>query len=198
MNTQTNPPDSTPGTAQTNNADVLIVGAGPTGLTAATLLARYGVNFRIIDKNAAAAEKSRALGVQARTLELWDKLGLAEGAVERGQALEALNLITKGTVDKGGKPFMALGRDGKDISPYPYLLIHEQNKTEKMLLADLDDHTGPKGAYGVERSTEIVSLMSAEDKVTVVLRHEDGQQETVAAKWLIAADGASSFVIAVP
>ncbi len=182
------------GTGTLTETDVLIVGAGPTGLTAATLLARYGVKFRIIDKNAAAAEKSRALGVQARTLELWDKLGLAEGAVARGQALQALNLITKGTVDEGGRPFIALGRDGKDISPYPYLLIHEQNKTEKMLLADLAAQIGPKGAYGVERGTEIVGLVPAEDKVTVVLRHEDEQRETVEAKWLIAADGASSFV----
>ena len=182
------------GTGTLTETDVLIVGAGPTGLSAATLLARYGVKFRIIDKNAAAAEKSRALGVQARTLELWDKLGLAEGAVARGQALQALNLITKGTIDEGGRPFMALGRDGKDISPYPYLLIHEQNKTEKMLLADLAAQIGPKGAYGVERGTEIVSLVPAEDKVTVVLRHEDEQRETVEAKWLIAADGASSFV----
>ncbi len=197
MNIQTNP-TTTPASPQVNSTvntvDVLIVGAGPTGLTAATLLARYGVDFRIIDKNAAAAEKSKALGVQARTLELWDKLGLAEGAVERGQALEALNLITKGTINKGGKPFMALGRDGRDVSPYPYLLIHEQYKTEKMLLDDLADQTGPRGAYGVERSTEIVRLTPAEEKVTVGLRHDDGQQETVEVKWLIAADGASSFV----
>ncbi len=190
MNAQTNTPSDLPASA----TDVLIVGAGPTGLTAATLLARYGVDFRIIDKNAAAAKKSKALGVQARTLELWDKLGLADGALARGQALDALNLITKGTIDKGGTPFMALGRDGRGVSPFPYLLIHEQNKTEKMLLDDLNDHTGPKGAYGVERSTEVVSLTPAESRVTVVLRHEDAQQETVKAKWLIAADGASSFV----
>jgi len=61
-----------------DTTDVLIVGAGPTGLTAATLLARHGVGFRMVDKNAAPAERSKALGVQARTLELWDKLGLAK------------------------------------------------------------------------------------------------------------------------
>ncbi len=174
--------------------DVLITGAGPTGLTAATLLARYGVNFRIVDKNAEAAEKSRALGVQARTLELWDKLGLAEGAVERGQPLEALNLLTKSTLSKGGKPFIALGRDGKDVSPYPYLLIHEQSKTERMLLDDLGEQTGPKGAYGVERNTEIVGFKPNPESVTVTLRHEDRTEEMVEARYLIAADGASSFV----
>ncbi len=179
---------------QVSGTDVLIIGAGPTGLTAATLLARYGVDFRIVDKNAHPAQKSKALGVQARTLELWDKLGMAEGAVARGQALKALNLITKGTLEKGGEPFMALGRDGKEVSPYPYLLIHEQNKTEKMLLDDLEQHTGPSGAYGVERSTAVVSLGQTFEGVTVTLCHEGGVQEVVRAKWLIAADGASSFV----
>lgn len=177
-----------------NKVDVLIAGAGPTGLTAATILARYGVNFRIIDKNAEAAKKSKALGVQARTLELWDKLGLAEGAVERGQPLKALNLITRETLGAGGKPFMALGRDGKDVSPYPYVLIHEQNKTERMLLDDLAGQTGPKGAYGVERNTEIVGLEQTSDNVSVTLRHEDGAEEVLRARYLIAADGASSFV----
>ncbi len=177
-----------------NKVDVLIAGAGPTGLTAATILARYGVNFRIIDKNAEAAKKSKALGVQARTLELWDKLGLAEGAVERGQPLKALNLITRETLGAGGKPFMALGRDGKDVSPYPYVLIHEQNKTERMLLDDLAGQTGPKGAYGVERNTEIVGLEQTSGNVSVTLRHEDGAEEVLQARYLIAADGASSFV----
>lgn len=174
--------------------DVLVTGAGPTGLTAATLLARYGVDFRIIDKNAEAAERSKALGVQARTLELWDKLGLAEGAVGRGQPLKALNLITKNTVSRGGKPFMALGRDGKEVSPYPYLLIHEQNKTERMLLNDLAEQSGPKGAYGVERNTEVVSVEQSAHDVTVTLRHEDGAEEVIHVRYLIAADGASSFV----
>ena len=177
-----------------SKVDVLITGAGPTGLTAATLLARYGVNFRIIDKNAGAAEKSRALGVQARTLELWDKLGLAEGALRRGKPLRDLKLITKTTVAKGGKPFVNLGRDGAGVSPYPLLLIHEQNKTEQMLLDDLAGQTGPKGAYGVERSTEIVGLEPNPSSVTVTLRHGDGAEEVVEARYLIAADGASSFV----
>ena len=176
-----------------NRIDVLIVGAGPTGLTAATLLARYNVDVRIIDKNAAPAEQSKALGVQARTLELWDKLGLAAGAVRDGQPLESLHLITKRTVARGGKPFMLLGRYGRDVSPYPFLLIHEQNKTERMLLADLHRHVGPNGAYRVERCTEIVELTQHADTVQVRLRHED-QEEVVQARWLIAADGASSFV----
>ena len=177
-----------------NTVNVLITGAGPTGLTAATLLARYGVDFRIVDKAAAPARTSKALGVQARTLELWDKLGLAEGAVARGQPLKALNLITKGTLPRGGKPFMALEQGGKDVSPYPYLLIHEQNKTERMLLDDLAEQSGPKGAYGVERNTEIVELEQHPHHVTVTLNHDDGSQEVVQARYLIAADGASSFV----
>ena len=178
----------------TDKVDVLITGAGPTGLTAATLLARYGVDFRIIDRNATAAERSKALGVQARTLELWDKLGLAEGAVERGQPVKALNLITKSTLPLGGKPLMALERGGKDVSPYPYVLVYEQNKTERMLLNDLAEQSVPKGAYGVERNTEVVRVEQSAHDVTVTLRHEDGAEEVVRAHYLIAADGASSFV----
>ena len=177
-----------------STTDVLIVGAGPTGLTAATLLARYGVDFRIVDKNAAAVKKSQALVVQARTLELWDKLGLAAGAVRRGQPLADVKFINKNTVALGGKPFMALERDGKEVSPYPYLLVYEQYKTEKMLLTDLAEHTGPNAAYGVERNTEIRGLEPLPNGVTVTLRHEDGSDELVFARYLIAADGASSFI----
>lgn len=177
-----------------NTTDVLIVGAGPTGLTAATLLAYYGVDLRIIDKNATLSQKSKALGVQARTLELWDKLGLAEGAVANGQPLTALNLITKGTLLQGGKPFMALGRDGARVSPYPFLLIYEQNKTERMLLDTFERQTGPRGNYHVERSTEVVRFEQKDNGVTVTLRYGDGSEEIVHTRWLIAADGASSFI----
>ena len=67
--------------------DVLIVGAGPTGLTMANLLARYGVVFRIIDKKSGPIDESRAIVVHTRTLELWDKLGLAGEAIDEGQKL---------------------------------------------------------------------------------------------------------------
>lgn len=182
-----------------NRIDVLIVGAGPTGLTAAGILARYGIHFRIIDKSAGPAIESRAIGVQARTLELWDKLGLADSAIRDGQPLTALNLLTRPRVTNhhrqhDGKPFLVLGRDGDMLTPYPYLLIYEQYKTEEMLIADLGQQTVAGRSYSIERNTEIVALQQTDDIVQVTVRDGHGNTERISTQWLIAADGASSFV----
>src|ERR1700726_722991 len=77
-------------------ADVLIVGAGPTGLVLALWLTRLGVRVRIVDKTAEAGTTSRALAVQARTLELYRQIGLADAVIERGRKLAAANLWTAG------------------------------------------------------------------------------------------------------
>lgn len=175
--------------------DILIVGAGPTGLTVATLLARHGVNFRIIDKSTAPTDQSRALGVQARTLELWDKVGLADAAIAEGMPLNALHLLTKRTVAQqgSGKPFLVLGDAGQAFTPYPFLLILEQNKIERMLLADLTAQLAST-TEAVERNTEIIALTQDANAVHITLRHGDGREEMLATRWLIAADGAHSFV----
>src|SRR5687768_16010450 len=76
--------------------DVLIVGAGPTGLTLANLLAQYGVRFLLAEKNAAPSEQSRAAIVHIRTLELWDKLGLTDRAIANGVKVYGVNLLING------------------------------------------------------------------------------------------------------
>ena len=173
-----------------NHTDVLIVGAGPTGLTAATILARYGVDVRIIDTKAGPVKESRALGVQARTLELWDKLGLAAQAVRDGQQVNAVNLLTKRTLKHtNAQPFLMLDRGGSNVTPYPFMLVYEQNKTERMLLNDLHAH-----GTTVMWNTELVSLVQRTDSVDVTLRTADGQEETVRACYVIGADGVHSFV----
>src|SRR3954470_3336624 len=78
------------------NTEVLIAGAGPTGLVLALWLTRLGVKVRIIDKTAEAGMTSRALAVQARTLEFYSQLGLAESVVERGRHVLAANLWVAG------------------------------------------------------------------------------------------------------
>ena len=177
------------------HVSILIIGAGPTGLTAATLLARYGVSFRIIDQKSGPTDQSRALGVQARTLELWDKLGMADKAIDAGQRLRAMYLLTKRSVARGaGKPFLTLSRDGNNLTPYPFLLVYEQNKTEHMLLDDLNRHNVKDRAGCVEWNTAIVALTQDTAAVTVTLQHANGEQEVVQADWLVAADGAHSFV----
>ena len=76
--------------------DVLIVGAGPTGLTLACLLARYGVKFRIIDKKKSTTTRSKALGIQARTLELFEQLDLTEKILAIGHPATGLDLVARG------------------------------------------------------------------------------------------------------
>jgi len=97
------------------NPEVLIVGAGPTGLVLALWLARLGVPVRIVDKTPEPGTSSRAVGVQARTLEFYRQLGLADAVVERGRQAPALNLWVNG---KNTSRF-CFGDLGADISPFP-------------------------------------------------------------------------------
>ena len=166
--------------------DVLIVGAGPTGLTAANILSRHGVEFRIVDKNAGPVEETRALVVQAKTLELFDKLGLADRAVEEGQRIGAAELLKKGE-HIGKLTFFEDDRD--DLSPYPFALIYEQYKTERLLAEGLEEVGGH-----IEWSTELVNLSQTPDGATAIVSRPDGSEETIEAGWVVGADGASSPV----
>src|SRR5882724_1911117 len=101
--------------------DVLIIGAGPTGLVLALWLRRLGVRVRIIDKTSEPGTTSRALAVQARTLELYSQIGLAESVVERGRKMEAVNLWARGKQVARA----AFAGMGEGISPFPLALIFE-------------------------------------------------------------------------
>src|ERR1700735_3110570 len=127
--------------------EVLIVGAGPTGLVLALWLTRLGVRVRIIDKTAEAGTTSRALAVQARTLELYRQMGLADEVIERGHKIVAVNLWARGEhaahVDFAGI--------GGGVSPFPYILIFPQDQHERLLLEHLR-----RAGVEVERRTGLV------------------------------------------
>src|SRR5579862_7234869 len=106
--------------------DVLVVGAGPTGLALAAELARHGASFRIIDAAAAPTQQSRAIGIQARTLELLQIMGLADAFTRDGLAVHAVNLYS------GAKSIMRLAFDGLE-SAFPYVLTLAQSETERIL-----------------------------------------------------------------
>src|SRR5580700_262192 len=117
-------------TAATRDTEVLIVGAGPTGLVLALWLTRLGVRVRIFDKTAEPGTTSRAVAVQARTLELYRQIGLADAVVERGRRVAAANFWVAG---KKAAHF-ALGDMGAGLSPFPYALVFPQDEHEQLLI----------------------------------------------------------------
>jgi 2-polyprenyl-6-methoxyphenol hydroxylase-like FAD-dependent oxidoreductase len=110
-------------TASSSEPDVLVVGAGPTGLVLALWLTKRGARVRIVDKTAEPGTTSRALAVQARTLELYRQVGLADVVVDAGRKAVAVNLWVAGR-QVGRAPF---GNMGQGLSPYPYVLISAES-----------------------------------------------------------------------
>jgi 2-polyprenyl-6-methoxyphenol hydroxylase-like FAD-dependent oxidoreductase len=166
------------------NPQVLIAGAGPTGLMLALWLTRSGVKVRIVDKLPEASTTSRALVVHARTLEYYHQLGFAEEAIGRGIKFAAVNLWAKGR--KAGR--IALGDIGGDLSPYPFILVMSQDQTERLLTEQLT-----QAGVRIERSTELVSFEDTGQGVKAVLRGPGGEERCESA-WIAGCDGARSVV----
>lgn len=164
---------------------VLIVGAGPTGLLLACQLALRGVSFSIIDKNADHTTQSRALVVQARSLEIFEQMGIAQEALDRGERAKAVRLIVEGK-QTFRLPIAAIG---EGLTAYPYLLMLEQSNTEAILTSLLE-----RLGHSVERTSELVALADMGGAITATVRRGDGSEEVIQASWLIGADGAHSVV----
>ncbi|MFN8255996.1 MAG: FAD-dependent monooxygenase [Bacteroidales bacterium] len=169
----------------TKNTEVLIIGAGPTGLMMACQLAIHGVAFRIVDKNESSSKASGALIVQARTLEIFAQMGISAEAVKEGIIADNLNIRFNGKKVAG----VSLKNIGADLSPFPFLLMLEQSKTEKLLLKFI----GERG-HTVERATQFKSFTQDNEGVTSVIILPDKSEQTVCSKYIIAADGAKSSI----
>ena len=168
-----------------SKTEVLIVGAGPTGLVLALWLTRLGVRVRIVDKTTEPGTSSRALAVHARTLELYSQVGLAREVVARGRQMVAANLWVAGRQVARA----LLGDMGAGLSPFPYVLILAQDEHEDLLI----DHLSKAGVV-VERQTELVAFVEEPNQVSARLRRPDGTQQTCAAQYLAGCDGAHSTV----
>lgn len=166
-----------------HDVDVLVAGAGPTGLALACQLARFGTRFRIIDKQPDRARESRALGVQARSLEILQSLGLGEALAQRGRTSTRLMLH----VDRDAPAAIDLGEVRRADTRFPYILFVAQSDTEAMLL----DHLQQVGVT-VERRVELSGFREDASGIVCVLRHADGREELVRASYLAGCDGAHS------
>jgi 2-polyprenyl-6-methoxyphenol hydroxylase-like FAD-dependent oxidoreductase len=166
-------------------SEVLIIGAGPTGLVLALWLTKLGVRVRIVDKTAEPGTTSRALGIQARTLELYRQLDLADAVVARGHKVPAVNLWVKGE-PAARLPFETIGTG---LTPYPFLKIFPQDQHERLLIERLQ-------ALGVlvERQTELIGFSVAENSVMARLRGPDGHKQDCEASYIAGCDGARSTV----
>jgi len=167
------------------HSDVLIIGAGPTGLVLALWLTKLGVKVRIVDKTAEPGTTSRALAVQARTLELYRQLDLADFVVEHGHKVPAVNLWVKGE-PAARLPFTTIGAD---LTAYAFLEIFPQDEHERLLIERLE-----KLGVSVERRTELTRFTDAGDGVIASLRGPNGHEEDCEATYLAGCDGARSLV----
>src|ERR671912_2046547 len=153
--------------------DVLVVGAGPTGLTMAAELAARGVGCRIVDKTPVRSGRSRALVVHARSLELLQKMGIADELVALGRR------TLKVTPFVGGRRAVDVefGDIGVDDTPYPFLLFVSQAENERVL----EEHLEGLGIK-VERPVELLTFEGDAQGVHARLRHRDGHEENVRAR----------------
>lgn len=168
--------------AATDVSPVLIVGAGPTGLAAAMSLARAHIPVRLIDKAMQPNPYSRAIGIQARTLELLEQHRLIEPFLELGHRARIANLFSNG---------LRLAR--LDFDPlhtrYPYLLFLDQSVTERLLT----EHLATFGVT-IERGVELTMFTQGAASIQATLRRADGHTETMRPSYVIAADGAHSAI----
>jgi 2-polyprenyl-6-methoxyphenol hydroxylase-like FAD-dependent oxidoreductase len=164
------------------NSNVLIAGAGPVGLAMAADLARFGVSVRLVEKAPERTDKSKALVLWSRTLELMDRMDCTAPFLTTGKKITAVN------VTAGKEPIAKITVDAVR-TPHPYALLIPQCDTEE-LLGNFVTSLGVK----IERDIELTDFVASADGVTSTLRHPDGTEERFESGWLIGSDGAHSTV----
>ncbi|WP_045234982.1 FAD-dependent monooxygenase [Deinococcus pimensis] len=168
----------------TTTTDVLISGAGPTGLFLALWLTRLGVRVRVADLKSGPVQETRAIAVQARTLEYYDQLGLGADAMRRGRHFDRLNLFVRGDL----RGAVRLRGVGDDLTPHPYLYILTQDQNEELLV----EHLTALGV-SIDWNTEVTAFTQDDAGVTATFSRND-QHEIVRASYAAGCDGARSAV----
>jgi 2-polyprenyl-6-methoxyphenol hydroxylase-like FAD-dependent oxidoreductase len=165
--------------------DVLIVGAGPTGLMLANQLGRRGIRATIIDRHSGPAQQTRAMAVHARTLEIYQQLGIADRAIELGMPGTGANLWSRGRKQAR----IPLADMGKGLSRFPYVLMLGQDDNERLM----GDHLRRFGV-DVRWNTELIALQQEPTHVAATIREADGKVRQIVATYVAGCDGGRSAV----
>jgi 2-polyprenyl-6-methoxyphenol hydroxylase-like FAD-dependent oxidoreductase len=163
---------------------VLIIGAGPSGLMMAAQLLRNGVQPVIIDSKDGPTIHSKALAVQARTLEIYRQMGIVDKALADGK--RGAGVVFNQNGEK--KASLAMGKIGEGLTLYPYILLYPQSKNERLLLDQLTKNSCP-----VYWNTSLTSLEQKADHVIATIKDSD-KEHTLICDWVVGADGAHSLV----
>jgi 2-polyprenyl-6-methoxyphenol hydroxylase-like FAD-dependent oxidoreductase len=165
--------------------DVLIVGAGPTGLMLANQLGRRGVRATIIDRHSAPAQQTRAMAVHARTLEIYQKLGIADRAIELGTPGTGANFWSRGRKQAR----IPLADMGRDLSRFPYVLMLGQDDNERLM----GDHLRRFGV-DIRWNTELIALQQEPTHVAATIKEANGDISQLVATYVAGCDGGRSAV----
>jgi 2-polyprenyl-6-methoxyphenol hydroxylase-like FAD-dependent oxidoreductase len=168
------------------DTEVLIVGAGPTGLMLACQLARFGISFRLIDKQTDRTYESRAFGIQAKSMEIFQNLGIVNHFLKKAQVANQVSFYFKG---KFKVELSFQGLNLKD-TPFPSFFLLPQSDTEQILLDYLK-----KRHFQVERQTELLSFSQEKSTIEAYIKnHLTGEKEKIRCRYLVGCDGAHSTV----
>ena len=163
---------------------VLISGAGPSGLMMAAQLLRYGIQPVIIDNKQGPTTQSKALAVQARSMEIYRQMGVIDKVLTDGRPSNGVQF----NMDGKQKATLSLKNLGDGQTPYPYVFVYQQSKNEHLLLDFLTYNCCP-----VYWNTSLVSLSQSPDGVTANIKNDEGEY-ALKCDWVIGADGAHSVV----
>jgi len=173
-----------------SSTQVLIVGAGPTGLNLALALVRRNVQCRLISEADGPGKESRAMVVQARTLEFYDQYGFGSEMVQQGVVAETAHVRQGGSgADNREVLSFSFKEMGAGLSPYPFALAYPQDDHERFLIQKLKDL-----GCEVEWGAKLADFRQDENGVTCTIEHSDGRVETAESAYICGCDGARSRV----